>query len=1658
MLKWILTILALICLVVVGIMLEKPTGSISGQLLLADVVKKGEQITYSTDNIKSAGAYVVAYGSVVRGSYVDAEGRYKFDNIPVGSYRLQARANGYSSETSWDVTVKESERTQPEKIKLNFQEPSLSLSSEIRVFTSKERPRFWARTSAIKDVKIEVYDFDPEKFLQYKDIKLDDRYSFLQESYYYGSYDKIAGVIKDKQPIKVLNKTVSYGLEDYANANFELSDKLSEGSYLVKASGYSLKDNSEFTSYLWFTVSDLGIVTKQDRDRLLVRSVNLEDLKNMSDVDVKFYSKGDKLTYLGSAKTNSEGLVSFPLKKSNQTDSNSIFVVAKKANNIALSGSYSWYYDYNKYKVYLYTDRPIYRPNQTVYFKGILRTNGPDGPVNMPNQKVTVSIHNIDDEVVKTINLKTNAFGTYNGLVTIPEDAKLGSYRIETKINDHDYDSFFEVAEYRKPEYKVEVFPGTQTIVGGNPTKVTIKATYFFGYPVANAKVKYTIYASPDYYLKWKLMPRPEYYDYYDDWDEETPWGVTYDYGSSSGEIVAEGYAQTDENGEAKIDINTKPIKDDSDPNSINPWDEYLPQEYKVEAEVTDISRKTAVGSGKFNVVPGDFMLFTDTDYYVYTPDQEVKVNLTSLGFNKLPVSTDVTVQLQAWSWDSENDQYKNPKVVSETKVKTDDKGVAVAKLKLSRNVPTQTYRILASAEDSNKNKIYTASYVWISNVDSLPASGEPKQSMQITLDKKVYLPGDKAKLMIISPVKNVKALICMEGARIYNYKLVDITSHNQLVEIPLDKKYVPNAYVSVSLIGPKKQYYEQSSIVKVSPDNSFLKITLKPDKTKYKPRETVKYNIKVVDADNKPVSADLSFGVVDESIYALREDYTPDIRKFFFNKRYNDVNTSYSFKRTYSAGGDKIQPLLRKDFKDTAFWRANVTTNNKGLATVSFKVPDNLTTWRTTVRAVTKDTKVASAIDKILVTKDIIIRLALPRFYTVGDKALLATIVHNYTDKPQDIKMELKLPKNLVLSDENVKPEVFVNVPSQGQERKDWEIEAKIAGKAKVQAYALSSKIEGDALEQQIETIPYGVFKADIDSGILSKPDEDAVVEGNIQNKIVPGSYKWNLRISASNASVLLGSLDYLVDYPYGCTEQIMSKFLPSIIAEKVSKDLGISLNPKTEKKLPKVVAESLKMLYQNQHSDGGWGWWTFDSSNPYMTAYVLYGFKYAKENKHKVDQTRINNAVKWLKDYINSKDVLNIVKNPKDTLNKKVNDVYYSWEDLSNICYASYVLALYDYKNDAVLDNLYQNKDLLTNDQLAYLSLTYAELGNKKQARELVDMILGRTDVTLSLVSFGMNSTLLKNLGITLPDMYSYNTTEVTAICLRALLKVAPDDTLKDPIATYIFANRSGDYWENTKTTSTVILALSEYVKNSLEKENPDYDVEVKLAGKTLGKYHFDKSTMFKPETVIEIPEKLVGKANKISIVKTGSGKLYYNSDLSYYLLYEPSETIPEVANKGVKITKTLYRLQSSTDSDGNISYKEKPLIGKVKAGEMILVKLEIDNSKNAKYLLIEDPKSSGMELISTDPRAVMGSDESNSDSDNSNYWWNFWWTHQEDRDTHMSFFVTELQPGKHTVNYIVRPEIPGKYLINPTQLTGMYSNALSGSTSSLRLTVEE
>lgn len=1651
----------------VAIVLEKPVGSIKGQIALAQ-----ENFGLYSYNIRKNKVYAVASGprygqSISRGVWVSNDGSFEISQLPVGEYSLRFRAPGFRTKFINSVFVEEGKAASLGKaIKMQVLEPYISVGSNMRVFTTEEAPFFWVNATGAVETTVKVYKKNILDEISSQTFRKSGVDVGTDLSIYPTYRSKFHNPYSEEKPYKQLKRTLNPSYTDSARANFKLTKGMEPGDYVIIAEALDVTGKKRVSSISWFSVSDIGLIVKHSPDQTLVRAINLKNNQAIEGAELTLNnqignSSNYKLDPADSAISDKQGLVLFDVNvpgKANRNERN--IITGKYKGSIAYSGVSYWRGKSKNYNTYFYTDRPVYRLGQEVSYKLITRELNTKGITN-PGADIPVSV-TVEDPTnaqLETKQIKTSKFGTANGTFNIPEDGKTGAYQMRFTYPDGNssYQSF-EVEQYRKPEYKVEVIPNSKRYVAGGKARVRVKASYFFGAPVANAHIKYSVYESGDSWTRYNLEPRPDYYSFFDDWYEES----YYDEYSYGGAMVAEGKSFTDENGEAVIEFDTRKIK--SERNRPYFFYDYGERNYKVEADVTDISQLTVTSSASTLVTAGQFALFVEPDSYVVAAGQPLSATVRAIDYDGKPVANQkVTVKLSRWPWDKSKESYGAEKVLGDTSVSTNEKGIAKISFAVGQQFPTDTFHITAGAVDSKGNQIYYGNSVWVSsdaNPYVLSDSGAKKEAFKVTLDKKVYEPGQTARVMISGPFtgkEGFDALLSLEGTRIHEYRVVPLKASANLVEIPIKDAYSPNIFVSVVAVGQNKQFYSQNKALQVSPNNHFLDIKIATNKEKYKPGETASYKITArYEKTGKPAAnCELSLGVVDESIYSIRSDSTRDIRKFFYQKQYNWVRTLNSFPEQYSGGPDKAVPQIRKNFKDTAAWFPTLVTDSNGEAVATVPLPDNLTTWRATVRGINTACDVGSAVQKILVSKDIIARLALPRFYTKGDRGEIAAIVHNYSTTDQKINISFNPGASFKTS---TPLNTTVMVEKDKAKRLVWPIEASRIGESKIQLIA-RGQTGSDGLERKIKVNPLGISMALVKAGVLTAENNKAPI--NIDVPAGASDVKTSLRLAGSTLAQVKGSYDSLIDYPYGCTEQTMSRLVPSIVAYKLHDRFGIDLKPENIDKFEKVKAKALKRLQELQHYDGGWGWWSNDSSDPYLTAHVMEGLLLLKESKISLNPTLERAGLKWLDSAVPA--LQKQLADPK--LADK--DGYTARTRKCDLARMVYVQTLYGKRPDKTAMNWLNERVLqFTPESLVYLTLANKATGNGQAARaayKRLTSLATRTDRTMD---WDHTKALLKKLNLKdengkaldLAYDYSYRFTgvETTALALKAMVAMEPGNIDQiEMVKNWLLLQRSENGWSNTKTTAQVMLSLMEEAIKTGSANSTDFVASILKDETVIDSLYFNPSNIFKQEKTFNLAsDKLT-----LSLDNSGSGRLYYQSLCKFYKTLKPGEKLNIVNSPGaLSLTRKFFKLQTkATGDDGILKLNAVPLNnGSIKPGEIVLMKVLVETPIRLPYVMIECPLPSGAEVIKNSSREGNLSNEEGGSLIEGD-WGSPWWSHQDILDDKLVFFGTEINQGKSEFHTLLRMELPGSVQLNPVTLEGMYTNMVHGYSQARQLEIK-
>jgi len=1542
---------------------ETPVGGLRGHLVASDTMKglAGINIVVRPISPKDGRDTLLAT--------TDSEGAFVLPRLPAGPYDLSPNTTAYESEVV-RVMVPEG-KTVESDIKLEPGDPYLRLNIHEHSYLPGDNPRVALNGFRQGDsLQVRIYSTAVNAVLE-------QSASFEKLLAPTSRSGKVTSSITPADSRVKLVKSLYHPIRkrdaEGVFYDFEHLGKLDPGLYLIEAEG------DAHAAHGWLMVTDLAVITKSAEGRVMAFTVNLRTGVPEPGVDLAFYRDGKRH---GQATTDRTGRAEVMVGRDGR---NRTAVVAHRGDSVAFMNFNPFgqvYYGESgqppRYRMFTYTERPVYRPGHRVLFKGVARLLQREGYGLPKPQSVAIEVKDQQDTEVYSGSVSMNAHGSFSGGFTLSEAVQGGMYTLTTRIDGEENSEMFAVASYRKPEWSVDVTTPQKSYVRGEPVTATVSAQYYYGAPVVNATVSYTVY-------------RSEYWSYWDEADAEFDEEAD-EHQGLYGEVVDTGEMRTDASGNAQIRFSTS---------GLNP-DETSDYQYTVEANVSDLSDRTAAGEHTVRVSAGAYQLAARPSRYVAPPGDEVTIDARLEDLEDKPiggVSVHMTAALQVWDRKGVHE-----KVLAQADSTTDPQGKLSFPVTLSE---TGSVLIRLTATDPRGNKIEGTTDVWVTSFDGGDYGGS-YPALSLVPDKKEYKIGDTAQILINAGKLGATAIVSTEAERVLDLKTVALKKKSTIVRFPIRAGYEPNIFVSACYV-IDREFVTNEVLIRVDPKDHRLQVTVTSDRSEYHPGDTATYRVKTVDMAGRPVPAEVSFGVVDEAVYAVREESSRGLWDAFYPRRYNQVGTEFSNPQIYLGDADKegSDITVRTKFPDTAHWDPFLRTNAAGEATVQVTLPDSLTSWRATVVAHSDRTQIGRATHNIRVAKELTLRLITPRSITEGDVLTVSVIAHNYSKEEQDVSVELSATgvelKSGARQQAHLKPEEA--------KKFEWEVRASAAGTATFTAKARAGSFT-DGVQLPVPIRPFAREDVKYRAGTVM----DASAQEEFQRDPDATGGMAEIRVSPSVAGTVLGSLEYLAKYPYGCVEQTMSSFLPDVVMLDMFRDLDVG-SAELRQQVPAMTEAGLLRLYSMQNESGGWGWWRYDEPDAWMTAYVMFGLSLAHEAKTDVNPQIRENGLNALKE---------IAKREK--------------LDPNDAMFVAYSLALNNADAEAVtlLGRFEKQLGRLQRRAQAYRILALTNIGtsdSRDRANAAMQRLWSVVDET-----GGMYHWTERRDG----SLYGYpQDVETTAVVLKAALGLDPEEGRLAGVVRWLLLKRQGNRWVSTRDTAWILFALADYLKASGELK-PDYRLTVLLNGKEIRSEVIGPQDALKEEAVIRVPLRDLADQNRLEIRKEGDGAVYYSLRLWQEL--RSANFQAESSVKDLSLQREYFRLRSRRDATGRIITvpDEKPTRS-FQVGDRIMVRLTLASKQHLEYLMLEDPLPAGCEVQER--------------GDIERYEWSYWWSDMEARDDRMVFFFRNLDTGpdgKTELEYYLRPEHTGRIITLPSVLSDMYNPAVRASTADDRLEI--
>jgi alpha-2-macroglobulin len=1528
-----------------GVTEEVPVGSLEGNVIME---RNGRGLPKANIVLKAVDEETPDGRQRPRVMTTDEDGRFRVRNLRAGTYWMEVSGKAHRLERTL-ITVAEGPPTVLE-LEAKANEPHLTLYASQRVFTPNEQP------------KVEVHGFveAPELQIDIYRLRIDGVASEGGLSHVAYSFAEQSNLLK---------------LDALAESKFTLSHAISqrdgEGTFIEKLELPPLEQGLYWVDCrvgglrrgTYLNVTRIAMVAKMSGDDLLCYVIDIESGQPVVDAELRVSKQG---ALESGIRTDSRGIARVTVGE--QRDSRLVAVASRGPSSAMVS---FWHGDDKgdgKGRIYMVTDRPIYRPGDDVQFKGICRRlDGSDYSL-PPSGDAEIEIRDDDNTLIQKMTVPMSGKGTFHGSFPTSREAGPGSYQIHARAAGVQVRHGVTLAAYRKPEFTVAVRSVRPQFVLGEKARVEIACQYYFGGPVAGAQVSAYVFRLPDYRW-WGGFGDEEDYEEYADYED-----------SWTGEMVERVEAVTNAEGIAVVEFPTERSK-----NAFAESD-YI---YTVDAWVSE-EDSYFEGRGKVKVVRGEFDLRVAPDRFLVNRGEPIDVTVTAISHDgQRPVAgQDVEVQSGSEQWVG-NEAVFRPKQTF--KVRTDAEGQARVSLP-----PSDSYVVIrAIAEDSRRRSIVSQASAYV-----IGGSGREggRSFLTMALDRTDYGIGDEARLLVQTDRPGGHALLTIEADQIYETRVVPLKENETYIPVTIRREFAPNAYVTVAYVKDKR-YREASRRIKVDLGIKRMRVEVEPDRTEARPGESVRYRITTRDHAGQPVPAELSLAVVDESVFAIRED-RGDIVSGFYPKRWNNVSTDFSFPELYLDGGDKGGDVpTRRDFRDTALWLPTVQTDVLGRAEVEVVLPDNLTSWRTTVVGATDRTEVGQARTSVRASKPLMVRLLTPSYLVGRDEVEVAAVLTNRSGRDQNVNFELRA-EGVGLQG---RPRQTVRIAKDGSTTLRWKLRPSVGGTAILTARAIGLGDAADAVERRIDILPHGRLVVESDAGEI---DGISAAEFQVRPSADPNFGGLKIVLSPSVASAMVQSLDDLIGFPYGCVEQTMSRFLPTVLVSQAVREAGLP-TPAQAAEVPLMVADGFARLRAMQHWNGGWGWWDGELEvDPTMSALVLDGLYRAERAGFAPSRHMVDRGLEWAVERVNSTDAMP----PRP------------------VAYLAYVLALHG-KRDASAKALQRLGDgPLGTSTLAFEALARHRLGAGHEA--LRDRALDR------LVAKAIGSGKAAHWPKQTDEAWG---NEPTAIALHALLETRPDHPLVPKAMAHLMRSRQGSMWGSTRATSYVLLALTDYLRRHPPAEAGEA-VELWVNGALESTLRLGRAA--DPSLTVEIPMgRLRNGTNRVEFRGPGSGSVYYSAELRQSVV---SDQLARLVNgSGLNVGREYRLMAPRRMEDGTIRFRPSPQpVQSVRSGQVVQCEIVVETKERREFLMIEDPVPSNLQVMAS--------------SDSIVHDWNSIWSRMIVRDDRVAFFVRELPAGRHVFRYTMRAENPGVASALPGVVYNMYEPEVRGSGSATRIEV--
>lgn len=1268
-----------------------------------------------------------------------------------------------------------------------------------------------------------------------------------------------------------------------------------------------------------------------------------------------------------------------------------------------------------------FSERGIYRPGDTVKVKGIVRRESSTGNALIQARKLELRLEDPFGEVAEKLSVETTRFGTFAADVHVPGSASLGGWRVLVEGFD-DAALGVEVAEYRPAEFKVKADAALPAYLAADTARFKVQADYLFGSPMAGAKVSYTV----------------------------TRQQASFAPPSSSGYVTSDDAY--------RMDLDTEPLaaavlaRGEGNLSPAGGFDVALPlalpgqlgpEQVRLDAEVSDLSRQALAASTGTLVHPASHYLgLAELDSWFQTVPSTIQPRVVALSKEGEHLGErKVKLELIRRHWtiarEKTSDGWRTRSVpVDETASRCELVTSQQPQSCALALVESGQYVVRATSPDPAGRVARASLGFYAIGAGRASWADNDQRKLELVLDKKQYRVGDTARVLIKSPFERAEALLTVERAGLYEHRRLTLTGPTPTVEIKIDERLRPNAYVAVHLVQavvgnapatapevtPESGYRIGYANLIVDPEARRLGVALTGLAKDYRPGQTLKLDVNVTRVGGAGHPAEVTVYAVDEGVLSLTGYAAPDPLLIFTAPRPLGVATLESrdaLGRLLLLGPERDKGMagggggalgVRSNFRTTAYFDPNVVTDATGKAHVEFALPDTLTTYRVMAVAVSEDDRYGVGNAAITVNQPLMIRPALPRMLRAGDRFEAAAIVTSRQFDAGTVKVSAVVSGATVLG--AAEREVQIGRDGSGEVR--FTVDVTAPGEARF-AFAAVAAAERDRVEVTRQVSSPAALEATAVYGQTEASEAQGLGDLSTLRRDVGGL---EIELASTALVGLNAGLSQLIEYPYACTEQLSSRLLPYGPLVELARRYGIALPADLAATVEARVGEILK----RQRGDGGFGLWP-DSpeTHPWASAYALWVLWQAKAAGAQVPERVFEQGVSYLRQALGT--------------------AQQTRPGLVTAALMLDVLATLGQPDAQYVSQLFERRAELPDFSKALL-LHAAQLGKGDAS-----IVTTLTHDLENLISLHGNKAQIQSQGReAFPELFD-SEARSEALALWALLAVNPEHPLALPLAQGVLGRRAAGRWRSTQESAYALLGLDAY-RRAREKDSPRFEAHVWLGQRSLSSGAFDGPST--SARLVRLPMAELGQsAAPLVFEKQGTGTLFYEARLRYAPQALPTEPL-EV---GFGVRKGLHAVRPETLADALARAPDTSLAqADFAGGDLVLIDLVVAAPSLRHFVVIEDPLPAGFEAVDASLATTSSSLDiafNPAGPDASATGFQSSWYRRELRDDRVLFFADELPAGLYHYRYLARATALGRFVVPPTRVEEMYQPEVFGRT---------